>query len=122
MRKTITTSIALFVLTLTVGACAQPQEMPPTAPTNTPHPDPPHAAVVAKQKLSETIAASPEEISIISFERMDWPNACLGLEEEGEMCAQVLTPGWRVILSAAGEQYTFRTDEEGQVVRQEKSE
>jgi hypothetical protein len=53
---------------------------------------------------------------------MDWPNACLGLEEEGEMCAQVLTPGWRVILSAAGEQYTFRTDEEGQVVRQEKSE
>jgi hypothetical protein len=49
-------------------------------------------------------------IEIVSVQPVDWPNACLGLARPDEACAQVITPGLRVILSAASRQYEYHTD------------
>jgi hypothetical protein len=80
---------------------------------------PPDAAIAAEQMLGQSLGVSVEEIELVSYERREWPNACLGLPEEGEMCAQVITPGWRVVLRVGGQEYAFRTDRSGDAVRQE---
>jgi hypothetical protein len=49
-------------------------------------------------------------IEIVSVEPVDWPDACLGLAGPDEACAQVITPGLRVVLSARGRQYEYHTD------------
>lgn len=54
-------------------------------------------------------------IEIVSVEPVDWPDACLGLARPDEACAQVITPGLRIILSVGGRQYEYHTDLTGHV-------
>ncbi len=56
-------------------------------------------------------------IGLVSAELVDWPDACLGIQQSNVMCAQVITTGYKVILSANGAQYEFHTNETGDVVR-----
>jgi hypothetical protein len=80
---------------------------------------PDDVATAAKEALSAETDVSVEKIEVVEAEEREWPNACLGLAEEGEACAQVITPGWRVTLRVDGETYVLRTDEEGTAVRVE---
>jgi len=82
-------------------------------------PLPPYAAVAAQEHLSEQLGVPVNDIDIASFERRDWPDACLGLAGADEMCAQVITPGYRVVVRAEGAEHVVRTDETGSVVRVE---
>ena len=79
---------------------------------------PPRAVLEAIDQLSESLGVSVESIEVVEFEQVDWPDACLGLPQQAEACAQVITPGFRVVLEVNGQQYVFRTDQEGNVVRQ----
>jgi len=72
-----------------------------------------------KQAVSAQTNVDVEEIEILEAEEQEWPNACLGLAEEGEVCAEVITPGWEVRVEAGGEEYVYRTDEEGTTIRRE---
>jgi hypothetical protein len=80
-------------------------------------PDPPYAVIAAEQKLSKELGMPVDEIDFVSFERVEWPDACLGFAEVGEMCAEVLTPGWLVILDAKGQRFEFHTDRNGENLR-----
>jgi hypothetical protein len=40
---------------------------------------------------------------LTSVEEVDWPDACLGAGGEDEVCAQVITPGYRIIVEQGGE-------------------
>jgi hypothetical protein len=60
-----------------------------------------------------------EAVSVVSTEEREWPNACLGLAGEDEMCAEVITPGFEVVVEVDGEQHTFRTNEDASSIRQE---
>ena len=40
-----------------------------------------------------------DQVQIASSEAVEWPSACLGVEEPGIMCASVITPGYRITLS-----------------------
>lgn len=57
------------------------------------------------------------EISLVSAEAVDWPDACLGVSNPDELCAQVITPGYRIILGRLDKQYEFHTDRSGQNIR-----
>jgi hypothetical protein len=72
----------------------------------------------AVNQLSQSAGANVEDIRVLSAERVEWGNACLDLAAAGETCAQVVTPGFRVLLEANGQQYEFHTDESGVQVRQ----
>jgi hypothetical protein len=48
--------------------------------------------------------------TIVSVESVEWPNACLGLAGPDEVCAEVITPGYRVIVERDGERITYHTD------------
>jgi hypothetical protein len=75
------------------------------------------AAQQARRRLAQTLGVAADQLQIVSVEHVDWPNSCLGLAQPGEMCTQVITPGWRVVFQADGRRVEVRTDETGQVVR-----
>lgn len=77
----------------------------------------PGAVLSAQQVLAAQLGISLQEIRILSYERVDWPDACLGIQTPGLMCAQVITPGFRVLLEAEGKRYQFHTDLSGSDVR-----
>ena len=66
--------------------------------------------------LSKNLGLTPDQIKIVSTEAVDWPDSCLGVTVEGFACAQVVTPGFRVILEANGKQVEYHTNQDGTVV------
>jgi putative hemolysin len=72
--------------------------------------------------LAGQLGISEDEIQLAALEEVDWPEACLGLPAEGEACAEVITPGFRITLTVGEDRYFFRTDRIGEIVRQEPAE
>ena len=72
-----------------------------------------------KGMLSSITGVPVEEIDVVAAEDREWPDACLGLAGQDEMCAQVVTPGWEVTVRAQGQEYVFRTNGDGTEVRME---
>ena len=79
----------------------------------------PPAIVAAIERLAEELGAEPQAIEVVSYEEVEWPDGCLGLPRLYEACTRAVTPGWRVILSLAGELHTFRADVVGAELREE---
>jgi len=114
MSMTCTFVPIAILLTLILAACGPGVDTTPTLPI-----EPPEAVDAARETLSQELGMPVDEIEIVSYGPMDWPNACLGLERSGEACAQVITPGWEVVLRAGGQEYAYRTDSTGDIVRRE---
>ena len=112
MSKFSVSALVIVALTLVLVACG-------SEPNPTPQPDPPEAVVAAEQQLSKELGIPVDEIDYVSFSREQWRDSCLGLGGPRESCLQVITPGWRVVLTAKGAQYVFRTDATGEAIRRE---
>ena len=101
----------------------------PASPVNTPTamsadasaPDLPPGSEQAVAAAIEDLAgqsgiAATGEITVQSVEPVEWHDASLGCPQEGMMYAQVITPGFLVILEAGGEQYEYHTNQRDTVV------
>jgi hypothetical protein len=55
-------------------------------------------------------------VTIVSVEPVEWPDAFLGCPVEGGFAAQVITPGYRVIVQLEDEQLEIHTDMRGNAV------
>ncbi|MCL5996382.1 MAG: hypothetical protein M1546_10045 [Chloroflexi bacterium] len=75
--------------------------------------EPPGGVLSARQLLAQQLHVDLQEVAVTRFEPVEWPNACLGVQTQGLACAEVITPGYRVILEAQGKQYEFHTDQDG---------
>lgn len=62
--------------------------------------------------LAESLDISPDEITVVSTEEVEWPDGCLGIQMEGLMCTEAIVPGFRVILEANGREVEYRTNED----------
>ena len=71
---------------------------------------------LAKRDLAERLGVSTYEIGIVSVEAVEWPDASLGCPKPGMMYAQVITPGYRIILEVGGKRYEYHSDWGKQVV------
>ncbi|MFO8080584.1 MAG: hypothetical protein R6V07_09780 [Armatimonadota bacterium] len=69
----------------------------------------------ARQHLAQRLGIEPRDIYVGAVEEREWPSSALGVEEAGGMYAQVMTPGYRMVLEADGELYDYHTDMSGQV-------
>ena len=56
------------------------------------------------------------ELMVVRMERQEWPDSALGCPEEGGMYAQVITPGYLVVISGGGRELEYHTDEGTNVV------
>jgi hypothetical protein len=77
----------------------------------------PPGVTAAIRALAQGLGLDPGAVEVMAYEAAEWPDACLGLPDPGEACAEVITPGWRIRLRAAGDEYEVHTDTLGTVVR-----
>lgn len=88
------------------------------APTVVPStPVPPTAVIITQQRLAQQLDLASMAVTVVSADAVDWPDSCLGAPAEGEQCAQVITPGYQIILEAQGQRYEYHTDESGSLIR-----
>lgn len=62
------------------------------------------------QAVIDALAAAGTGASIVSVARTSWPNACLGLAHPLEVCPQVVTQGYTIVVSRGGKQMEYHTD------------
>ena len=115
------------------AAPAQPTVSPTSQPTQAPQPTraaqptlppaaPPSDAVppfipAVRKAAAAAFNASEGEVNIIKLEPVEWPNGCLGAAKPGEICAMVITPGYRVQVEIKGKTYILHCDSSGASVR-----
>jgi len=66
-----------------------------------------------KADLASRLGISPDLISLVRAEAVTWNDASLGCPEKGQMYAQVLTPGYQIILKYEATEYDYRTNDVG---------
>jgi len=114
--------IFLFVLMAFVFAACSPQSLPSAETPVSSEPIPPvdefpAAIEAARQALADQLGIPIEQVSVVGYNQVDWPDGCLGLGGPAELCLAAITPGYDVRLEAGGEQYAFRTDLDGSAIR-----
>lgn len=87
-----------------------------TAPNET---DSPPAELVENLKtvLAAETGVPIAEILLKETASTQWNDACLGAANPNEICAQVITSGYRIALGTSTETYIFHTDQTGENVR-----
>ncbi|MCD6291080.1 MAG: hypothetical protein J7M34_11300 [Anaerolineae bacterium] len=60
--------------------------------------------------LAERLHVAEDEITVRSVEAVEWSDTSLGCPQPGMMYAQVITPGYRIVLEAGGQRYEYHTD------------
>lgn len=78
----------------------------------------PLAVQAARANLAQERQVDAAAITVVSAEAVEWPDACLGAPTPEEMCGQVITPGYLIILAVDGNEYRYHTNEDGTIVRQ----
>jgi len=63
--------------------------------------------------LAEELKIDPTEIKLVSAEKVQWRDSCLGVERKGMMCLEVITPGYLIILETPLGVYEAHTNEDG---------
>lgn len=71
----------------------------------------------ARETLAQELKTDVKNVVILNAEKTEWPDACLGIVQDGSACAQVITPGYRVTFEAVGKKYEYRTNAEGSIIR-----
>jgi hypothetical protein len=119
-------SLLVMIIFTGISACSAITPSQPTAtPTTTPEifmplPADQHAFEVVRATLAANLGVDPLSITLVDEAPVDWPDTCLGLPAIGEMCAQVVTPGFRVRVQAGEMVYEFHTDQDAKNLRQVK--
>jgi len=63
--------------------------------------------------LASRLGVDPGTITVVSVEAREWPDTSLGCPAADMMYAQVITPGYLVVLDAQGTTYRYHTDATG---------
>ncbi|MGP1384555.1 MAG: hypothetical protein ACTS2F_13410 [Thainema sp.] len=72
-----------------------------------------------KARIRAEYDINPSRLRVSEAERETWSDSCLGLGGPAEICAFVMTPGWRVTMTAGDSTWIYRTDESGNSIRLE---
>jgi hypothetical protein len=119
----ITTLLALLLTACTSAASTEPPSIIMIRPTRTPTPKKPTptptrpatgpGAEAAIERLAANLDIPASDISVLRSEQVEFKNSCLDMVVEEVPCAQVITPGYTVLLEADGVQYEYRTSRDG---------
>lgn len=105
-----------------VAACGTNQTNAQATPANPALEEviPPDVALNVQNQISVALGVPVESLQLQNIEKTDWPNSCLGLPAQGdEVCAEGITPGWLLTFNINNQEYQYRVDSTGMVVRQE---
>lgn len=69
----------------------------------------------ARKDLVKLRGIPEEHIILKHIEAVTWPDASLGCSKEGRAYAQVVTPGYRILLSDGTTDFEYHTDTQRKV-------
>ncbi|NJO74816.1 MAG: hypothetical protein HC833_14275 [Leptolyngbyaceae cyanobacterium RM1_406_9] len=72
-----------------------------------------------RRDLSQNFNIPRRNLEVVSYERQTWPDSCLGLAAANERCATAIVEGWRVEVTNGQQNWVYRSDMTGQVIRSE---
>lgn len=75
----------------------------------------PKIEALVKADAARRTGIKPEEATIVAVEAVTWSDGALGCRTPGELAIQVLTPGYRVEVDAAGTRLVYHTDMHAQI-------
>ena len=122
--------IVLLVLMLTLAGCSpasspdiEPAPVTETtaAPTQTTanlaptNEVPENLLTLAKEDLAAKLGVDMDVITLHSAKPVEWSDSSLGCPEPDTMYAQVITPGYQIVLSVDEHLYSYHTDDNDQV-------
>jgi hypothetical protein len=105
-----------------VGAAEDESGLIPTTPTelaDDSENDTATAMKAVRTKASQEYGVANELVDIVSVTEHTWPDGCLGLAAEGQICIMMLTYGYEITVSVTNQLVTYRTDQTGAVVKKE---
>ncbi len=75
--------------------------------------------MAVKAAIASETAIAVDQLTMTSASAETWPDGCLGLGGEDELCTQALVPGWQVTVEADDEDRTwvYHTDATGDQLR-----
>jgi hypothetical protein len=73
-------------------------------------PDAQRMVAVAKADLIQQMGVTEEAIFVKSVEEKQWRNSSLDCPQPGMVYLQVITPGYRIVLTVGENDYDFHTD------------
>ncbi len=91
----------------------RPAVLGPGTPPASPLPEDVTTSALIKAILADAasrLGVSPDQVIIVAIEPVDWPDTSLGCPKEGEFYAQVITPGYRVIVATSDRRLEYHTD------------
>lgn len=62
---------------------------------------------LARTDLATRLKIAVAQIQVVSFEQVEWPDASAGCAKPGVMYIQVITPGYKIVLSVDGKTYEY---------------
>jgi hypothetical protein len=71
---------------------------------------------LTREDLAKHLDVGVDRVELVSIQAVKWPDASLGCPLPNMMYAQVITPGYRIILSVVGDEYDYHTDMQGNIV------
>jgi hypothetical protein len=74
------------------------------------------AAQAAVREAAAHLGMSEADVKVEQLEARQWSDASLGCPRQGVLYAQVLTPGYLIVVSGGGKQLEYHSDERGRVV------
>jgi len=63
----------------------------------------------AREDLAQRLSISTTQINIIEAKEVTWSNSSLGCPQPGMLYADVLTPGYLILLNANGQDFEYHT-------------
>ncbi len=69
--------------------------------------------------LARRLGGNRRRLWVVGFNRQMWPDGCLGLSNAGEACTAAMVEGWRVEVTNGQQNWVYRSDLKGRVVRLE---
>lgn len=116
VRLEIVLIIGLAIGVLILAACGSgptegqsPLATPPEEQVATP-PNVPEGVKLSIADLAKRLGIDASQIEAVRIEPVDWPDTSLGCPQPGQAYAQVITPGYLVILTAGGQEYEYHTN------------
>jgi hypothetical protein len=70
----------------------------------------PHVVALARADAAKRKHVTVSKVRVVKVTAKTWPNGCLGLGKRDEMCAQVITRGYRATFSVRGKRIVYRTN------------
>lgn len=101
---------------------AAPPTQPLPAATSAPRPTPPASPIIpdaalaslvvkAQADLARVTNTAAAEVHLKSTQSVDWPDASLGCPKSGQSYAQVVTPGYLIVVEAGGKEYNYHASQ-----------